>query len=65
MSDTVGELTAMPVATTSISQHDKPSNLNSMIQMASFFQQHADGLDYNRDDVPPYSSEPQTPTADR
>ena len=63
MSDGDGELTAMPVATSQ--QHEKSTNLNSMIQMASFFQQQADGMDYNRDDEPPCSSEPQTPTAHR
>lgn len=64
ISDAGDELTAMPVAATS-QQHDKSSNINSMIQMASFFEQQADRISYNRDDGPPCPSEPQTPTADR
>lgn len=57
--------TAMPVAATLTSQYEKSPHLNSMIQMASFFQQQADEMDYNRDDGPLCPSEPQTPTAVR
>lgn len=68
MSDGDSELPAMPEAITSQQKqqkHDKSLNLNSMIQMASFFEQQTDGMDYNRDDGPPYPSEPQTPTVDQ
>ena len=63
MSDPGGELIAMPVSTSK--QNDESLNLNSMIQMASFIQQQAERMDYNRDDVPPSKSEPQTPTVER
>lgn len=67
MSDAGDEPTAMPIiiANATSQQHDKSLNLNSMIQMASFFEQQADGMDYSRDDVPPCPSKPQTPTAER
>ena len=55
----------MPVAIGVPSQQqDQSLNLNPMIQMNSFFQQ-VDGMDDNRDDFPPFPSEPQTPTAER
>lgn len=64
MSDGGDEL-AMPVAIAVPSQQqDQSLNLNPMMQMDSFFQQ-ADGMDDNRDDFPPFPSEPQTPTAER
>jgi len=63
MSDAAGELVTMPVAGMIASQHDKSLNLNSMIEMASFFEQQADRMAYSRDDVPISPSEPQTPTA--
>lgn len=63
VSDAAGELATMPVAATITSQqYDKSLNLNSMIQMTSFFEQQADRMDCSQDDVPPSLSEPQTPT---
>lgn len=67
MSDAGDKLTVMPVDGAAVisQQHDKSLKLNPMIEMASFFEQQDEMMDYDGDDMPPFPSEPQTPTTDR